>query len=144
MKALLLTLLHLAVMTARLCGPGGVRAVIAEHFLLKQPLIVVHPYAVVRRTRRRGGAGREAGRVRAPAGRRLCVLRQIGDQLIPGLEQFLFVDDVVAVEDGAGLVAGGGGRERLNSGAITEAIRPSTPQGAFGARHWHTLDVCKT
>ena len=54
MKALLLTLLHLAVMTARLCGPGGVRAVIAEHFLLKQPLIVVHPYAVVRRTRRRG------------------------------------------------------------------------------------------
>ena len=58
MKALLLTLLHLAVMTARLCGPGGVRAVIAEHFLLKQPLIVVHPYAVVRRTRRRGGAVR--------------------------------------------------------------------------------------
>ena len=39
MKDLLLTLLHLAVMTARLCGPGGVRAVIAEHFLLKQPLI---------------------------------------------------------------------------------------------------------
>ena len=36
--------------------------------------------------------------------RRLCVLRQIGDQLIPGLEQFLFVDDVVAVEDGAALV----------------------------------------
>ena len=47
-----------------------------------------------------------AGRVRAPTRRRLCVLRQIGDQLIPGLEQFLFVDDVVAVEDGAGLVAG--------------------------------------
>ena len=32
-------------------------------------------------------------------------------------------------------LAGGGGRERLNSGAITEAIRPSTPPGAFGARH---------
>ena len=47
-----------------------------------------------------------AGRVRAPAGRRLCVLLQVGDQLVPGLEQFLFVDDVVAVEDGAGLVAG--------------------------------------
>ena len=30
MKDLLLTLLHLAVMTAKLCGPGGVRAVIAE------------------------------------------------------------------------------------------------------------------
>ena len=38
--------------------------------------------------------------------RRLCVLRQIGDQLVPGLEQFLLVDDVVAVEDGAALVAG--------------------------------------
>ena len=36
-----------------------------------------------------------AGRVRAPAGRRLCVLLQIGDELVPGLEQFLFVDDVV-------------------------------------------------
>ena len=58
MKALLLTLLHLAVMTARRCGPGGVRAVIAEHFLLKQPLIVVPPYAVERRTRRRGGTVR--------------------------------------------------------------------------------------
>ena len=34
------------------------------------------------------------------------MLRQIGDQLVPGLEQFLFVDDVVAVEDGAALVAG--------------------------------------
>ena len=33
---------------------------------------------------------------------------------------------------------GGGGRERLTSEAITEAIRPCTPQGAFGARHWHT------
>ena len=41
MKALLLTLLHLTVMTATLCGPGGVRAVIAENLLLKQQLIVV-------------------------------------------------------------------------------------------------------
>ena len=53
-----------------------------------------------------GRRGARAGRVRAPTGRRLCVLRQIGDQLILGLEEFLFVDDVVAVEDGAGLVAG--------------------------------------
>ena len=45
MKNLLLTLLHLAVMTATLCGPGGVRAVIAEHLLLKQQLIVVRPRA---------------------------------------------------------------------------------------------------
>ena len=41
MKKLLLTLLHLAVMTAKLCGPGGVRAVIAENLLLKQQLIVL-------------------------------------------------------------------------------------------------------
>ena len=52
---------------------------------------------------RRGGAGR----VGPPATRRrLCVLCQIGDELVPGVEQFLFVDDVVAVEDGAALVAG--------------------------------------
>ena len=41
MKDLLLTLLHLAVMTAKLCGPGGVRAVIAENLVLKQQLIVL-------------------------------------------------------------------------------------------------------
>ena len=44
----------------------------------------------------------EAGRLTG----RLCVLLQIGDQLVAGLKQFLLVDDVVAVEDGAGLVAG--------------------------------------
>ena len=37
----LLTMLHLAVMAAKLCGPGGVRAVIAENLLLKQQLIVL-------------------------------------------------------------------------------------------------------
>ena len=41
MKDLLLTLLHLAVMTTTLCGRGGVRAVIAENLLLKQQLIVL-------------------------------------------------------------------------------------------------------
>src|SRR6202521_351729 len=41
MKDLLLTLLHLAVMTAKLCGPGGVRAGIAENLLLKQQLIAL-------------------------------------------------------------------------------------------------------
>src|SRR6266446_4591615 len=41
MKKLLLTLLHLAVVTAKLCGPGGVRSVIAENLLLKQQLIVL-------------------------------------------------------------------------------------------------------
>ena len=200
MKDLLLTLLHWAVMTARLCGPGGVRAVIAENLLLKQQLVVLrrprqraprltasdrllfdsietalpvrlefpilsltpglgtvawrltsarrgladegppaHPAspgrhdreavwprwsasgdrgafsaqaAADRRAPLRGGASHEAegrrwaraGRVRAPAGRLrlcLCVLLQVGDQMVAGLEQFLLVDDVVAVEDGA-------------------------------------------
>ena len=41
MRNILLTLLHLAVMAAKLCGPGGVRAVIAENLLLKQQLIVL-------------------------------------------------------------------------------------------------------
>jgi hypothetical protein len=41
MKNLLLTVLHVAVATAKLCGPGGVRAVIAENLLLKQQLIVL-------------------------------------------------------------------------------------------------------
>jgi len=41
MNNLLLTLLHLVVMTAKLCGPGGVRAVIAENLVLKQQLIVL-------------------------------------------------------------------------------------------------------
>jgi putative transposase len=41
MKDLLLALLHLAVTTAKLCGPGGGRAVTAENLLLKQQLIVL-------------------------------------------------------------------------------------------------------
>src|SRR5713101_114953 len=41
MKDLLLALLHVAVMTAKACRPGGVRAVIAENLLLKQQLIVL-------------------------------------------------------------------------------------------------------
>jgi hypothetical protein len=40
MKDFLLILLHVAVMTAKLCGRGGVRAVIAENLSLKQQLIV--------------------------------------------------------------------------------------------------------
>ena len=47
MTDFLLTLLHLAVLTAKLCGSGGVRAVIAENLVLKQQLIVL------RRGRRR-------------------------------------------------------------------------------------------
>jgi transposase InsO family protein len=47
MKNVLFALLHLAVMAAKLCGPGGVRAVIVENLMLKQQLIVL------RRGRRR-------------------------------------------------------------------------------------------
>ena len=62
------------------------------------------PHEAERRCGARAGG---AGWVGPPATRRRrCVLRQRGDQLVAGLEQFLFVDDVVAVEDGAGLVAG--------------------------------------
>ena len=49
----------------------------------------------------RGGG---ADRVGPPTGWHR--LRQIGDELVPGVEQFLLVDNVVAVEDGAALVAG--------------------------------------
>ena len=41
MTDLLLALRHVAVTTAKVCGPGGVRAVIAENLLLKQQLIVL-------------------------------------------------------------------------------------------------------
>src|SRR4029077_6046784 len=41
MRDLLLALLHLAVVTAKLCGAGSVRAVMAENLLLKQQLIVL-------------------------------------------------------------------------------------------------------
>ena len=39
-------------------------------------------------------------------GHHVRLLRQIGDALVVGVEPFLFVDEVVAVEDGAALVAG--------------------------------------
>ena len=38
--------------------------------------------------------------------RRLRLLRQVGNALVSGVEQFLLVDDVVAVEDGPALVPG--------------------------------------
>ena len=63
-----------------------------------------------RRTRRRGEGGARGGgvgRVGPLAGwHRLRLLREILDELVPGVEQFLLVDDVVAVEDGAALVPG--------------------------------------
>ena len=55
----------------------------------------------------RGGArGGVAGRGGPPPGwHRLHLLREILDELVPGVEQFLLIDDVVAVEDGAALMA---------------------------------------
>ena len=41
MRNLVLAMLHLAVVAAKLCGAGGVRAVMAENLLLKQQLIVL-------------------------------------------------------------------------------------------------------
>ena len=41
MTAVVITLPHLVVTAAKLCGPGGVRAVIAENLLLRQQLIVL-------------------------------------------------------------------------------------------------------
>ena len=97
-------------------GPGGARVSSArpEGCRVSSPVSPAGPPDA----RLRGGAPHEAERrcgardggagwVGPPGPRRrLCVLLQIGDQLVASLEQFLFVDDVVAVEDGAGLVAG--------------------------------------
>ena len=56
---------------------------------------------------RSGARGGGADRVGPPPGwRRLRLLRQILDELVAGVEQFLLVDDVIAVEDGAALVPG--------------------------------------
>src|SRR5262245_2928330 len=41
MTDLVLAVVHLAVVTAKLCGSGGVRAVMAENLLLNQQLIVL-------------------------------------------------------------------------------------------------------
>ena len=57
MREILFTLLHLTVIVAKLCGPGGVRAVIAENLLLKQQLIVL------RRARQRAPNLRRSNRL---------------------------------------------------------------------------------
>ena len=83
------------------------------------------------------GRGGRAGRVGPPATRRrLCVVRQIGDKLSPGVEQFLLVDDVVTVEDGADQVAGGGAAVEPQTPssrvlrATAESAAPDDPAGA--------------
>ena len=81
-------------------------------------IAVVRAFTAVSRAPLRGGASHEAegpcgargggaGRVGPPPGwHRLRLLRQVLDELVPGVEQFLLVDDVIAVEDGAALVPG--------------------------------------
>ena len=62
----------------------------------------------------RGARGGGSGRVGPLAGwYRLRLLREILDELVPGVEQFLLVDDVVTVEDGAALVTGARSRTAL-------------------------------
>ena len=90
-----------------------------------------------------GTGGRVPARV--PAGR-LRLPRQRGDQLVAGVEPFLLVDAVVAVEDGAGLVAGqehgdalgdagadqvaggGGSRRPASHGRRSHAARAPAPR----------------
>ena len=76
MRNLLLALLHLAVVTAKLCGSGGVRAVMAENLLLKQQLIVL------RRARKRAPNLTSSDRLLCGSGRSSSVVRQnrIADQ----------------------------------------------------------------
>ena len=99
MKDLLLPLLHLAVTAAKLCRPGGVRAVIAENLLLKQQLIVL------RRSRQRapnlrvgdrllcgfGALFLSPGRIRKVAiGRRPSTLLTFHQALVRGKYRRLF------------------------------------------------------
>ncbi len=55
------------------------------------------------------------------------LLRQIGDQLVPGVEQFLLIDDVVAVEDGAALVSGQEHGDPLGDAGADQVARGGAP-----------------
>ena len=70
-----------------------------------------------------GGAGTD--RVGPPPGWRL--LRQIGDELVPGVEQFLLVNNVVAVEDGAALVPGQKHGDPLGDAGTDQVARGGAP-----------------
>ena len=84
--------------------------------------------------------------VRAPAGR-LRLPRQIGDELLPGVEQFPLVDDVVAVEDGAALVAETASvrrqapRQRCLNPGFSERIGNSRRTGAPAASAGRRPDI---
>ena len=59
--------------------------------------------------------------------RRLRLLREIGDELVPGVEQFLLVDDVVAVEDGAALVPDQEHGDPLGDAGADQVTRGGAP-----------------
>ena len=77
----------------------------------------------------RGGArGGGSGRVGPLAGwHRLRLLRQIGDELVSGVEQFLLVDDVVAVENGPALVPGQEHGDPLGDAGADQVARGGAP-----------------
>ena len=89
------------------------------------------PRALTRCRGARGGGparGGGAGRVGPPTGwPRLRRLRQIGDELVPGVEQFLLVNNVVAVEDGAALVPGQEHGDPLGDVRADQVARGRTP-----------------
>ena len=53
---------------------------------------VLTRWCVARGGGARGGARTGRAGLVGPGRRRLCVVRQIGDQLVPGIEQFLLVN----------------------------------------------------
>ena len=73
--------------------------------------------------------------VRAPKGR-LRLPRQIGDELLPGVEQFPLVDDVVAVEDGAALVAERASVRRQAPRNVASILDSARELGIRDAQGW--------
>ena len=72
MRDLAVLVVHLLATVARLAGPGGTRAVVAESILVKQQLLIVH------RSRRRSFKLRPADRVVAG----LCTLLMRPSRLV--------------------------------------------------------------
>ena len=134
MKDLLLPLLHLAVTAAKLCRPGGVRAVIAENLLLKQQLIVL------RRSRQRapnlrvgdrllcgfGALFLSPGRIRKVAiGRRPSTVLTFYQALVRGKYRRLFSSSARPKKPGpkGPTVRGGWRRTDVTGEALTQERR---------------------
>ena len=76
----------------------------------------------------RGARGGGAGRRGPPTGwPRLRLLREILDELVPGVEQFLLVNNVVAVEDGTALVPGQEHGDPLGNGRADQVAGGGAP-----------------